>query len=357
MFILNLNVYLEFKYNDNGIIRTTNSNSFNAYSNTKKESSYNIKTPSLVDDKNYTVSVKLASGYSSDTYQIRNSKTSNVTTKIRPKLELISGGGNSKHNVGYAKDEPFNHIVTYKLTNADTGEPLVKNSVNIVGKDYIRHVPARRVWDPKARQYVMEPAHIETTPYFANTDNNGIITVVYNDFGSYNLNLIYDGDDDSIPAISLNPRLNIIKTAGKDKQLITHTANSGAAGSPNKWISPNGFDFTKDNAWQLAYVAYVRVTFWDIDHNYISKTIFTRKVGQGLKYVDVPSNAATMDFFVGVDGLFHEQTGINGIEAGPGALNFDGLIGAGNRNCHVKTDTWDSTYFKLVNGFPGGLDC
>jgi hypothetical protein len=41
------------------------------------------------------------------------------------------------------------------------------------------------------------------------------------------------------------------------------------------------------------------------------------------------------------------------VEAGPDAINYDGTVAGkmSTRNCHVKTDTWDSGYIKLYNGF------
>ncbi|MDR3222258.1 MAG: hypothetical protein LBT66_00790, partial [Methanobrevibacter sp.] len=62
--INDLSIYFEFKYNDNGVIKTINSNSFSASSITKEKSSYNIKTPRLIGDTDYNVSVKPASGNS-----------------------------------------------------------------------------------------------------------------------------------------------------------------------------------------------------------------------------------------------------------------------------------------------------
>ncbi|MDR3222897.1 MAG: hypothetical protein LBT66_04055, partial [Methanobrevibacter sp.] len=327
--------------------------SFSASSITKEKSSYNIKTPRLIGDTDYNVSVKPASGNSDNKYNILNPNIYNTTTKIRTKLELISGTGNVNHTIGYVKDVPFKHVVTYKLTNADNDKPLVSQPVDILGKNHERYVPARRVWDPKARQYIMEPAHVEVTPYYLNSTNDGIITVTYSDYGDFSLKTEYKGDNDSLPTDSGGNYVIIKKIVGEGKQVIIHSAGYGGWGTPSHWTTDNnGFNFSRDPNWLLAFTGETTLKFYDIDGNKISSKTYTITSGEGNTHINIPAEASTMDITCGIkDGGDH--TTRKGIEAGKAAINYDGTAGGSlsTRNCHVITDTWDSDYIILFYGF------
>ncbi|MDR3222898.1 MAG: hypothetical protein LBT66_04060 [Methanobrevibacter sp.] len=63
------------------------------------------------------------------------------------------------------------------MITLDTGKPLVSQPVNILGKNQIIHIPERKVWDQNTKQWITNPTHVETTPYYLNSTNDGIITV------------------------------------------------------------------------------------------------------------------------------------------------------------------------------------
>ncbi|MDR3292328.1 MAG: hypothetical protein LBT10_09310 [Methanobrevibacter sp.] len=282
---------------------------------------YNIDAPALIGDTNYTVSVKIAPE-SDSTYRIISPKDGNVTTKIRPVLTILNG----TNNVGYDKTAPFNHVVSYKLTNDRNGAPIASRSIS-----FQSDIPA------------------------ATTDNNGIVNANYTAFGTYNLAANFNAADNDIVTTKTidSPNLTIYKIAGADKQIIVHTVSSGSVFKASHWNSPNGFNFSDDKNWALAFEAETRIKFYDVDKNQIgSDEHFTLLSGSSDRYINVPYNAYTMDIECGAKSS-GDHTTKTGIEAGPGAINYDGTVGgaASTKNCHVQTDTWDSGYIKLHNGF------
>ncbi|MDR3222999.1 MAG: hypothetical protein LBT66_04585, partial [Methanobrevibacter sp.] len=236
-----------------------------------------------------------------------------IIPKITPKFEIISGTGNSNGRVGYAKDVGFNHVVSYKLTNADNNKPLVNELVTFKGG---------------------------TQSYRTNT--KGIIDVGYNSFGDYNLAASFAGDDYVTPTNIGQKTLSIKKIAGNGKQIITHVASWGSAFKASHWTSSNGFSFKDDNNWILAFIAETTLKFYDIDGKKIgSDNHFTQTSGSDIKYVNVPANAATMSITCGAQDS-GDHTTKSGLEAGKGAINYDGTVAGkwSTKNCHVKTDTW-----------------
>jgi hypothetical protein len=111
-----------------------------------------------------------------------------------------------------------------------------------------------------------------------------------------------------------------------------------------------GFSFQEDNNWILAFIAETKIQFIDVNSNPISKSSFTQTSGYDIVTVNVHSNAAYIKITAGAQSSDHTT---KTVEDGPGAINYDGTVGgaASTRNCHVKTDTWDSGYIKLYNGF------
>ncbi|MDR3222900.1 MAG: hypothetical protein LBT66_04070, partial [Methanobrevibacter sp.] len=348
-----LKIYLEFKYLDNGNIKTFKSDTFSATSakrdiDTGSVSTYNIATPYLRGNTDYDVSVKVAPE-NNDVYQISDPlKNYKTQTKIRPKFEIISGAGNANGNVGYAKDVGFTHVVSYRLLDENNNQPLVNQTIDFPGlakttstiTGYSNQAPTR--WG-FGLGFGQQPIYTTTTtPYLADTNENGIINTNYKSFGNYNLAASYAGDGDIAPANIGQKTLSIKKLAGAGKQIITHVASWGSAFKASHWTSSNGFSFQNDNNWILAFIADTTLKFYDIDGKQIgSDNHFTQTSGSDIKYVNVPDNAATMSITCGAQSS-GDHTTKSGLEAGKGAINYDGTVAGkwSTKNCHVKTDTW-----------------
>jgi hypothetical protein len=156
----------------------------------KSGSTYEITTPDLKGETKYTLSLVIGGLYK---FNDSSAISTDFETKIRSKLNIINTG-----NVGYAKDGgAFNHAVTYQLVD-ENNAPLVNKPVTITGKG---------------------------TLY---TDSNGNIVVNYNSYGGYILTATYAGNYD-IQSVNATGRVNIIKTAGANKQILTHIASWGSA--------------------------------------------------------------------------------------------------------------------------------
>ncbi|MDR3223006.1 MAG: hypothetical protein LBT66_04620 [Methanobrevibacter sp.] len=281
---------------------------------------YNVITPRLRGDTNYTVTVKAAI----DTYNVNNSNVNNIITKIRPKF-IVSNTGNSNGNIGFAKDVAFNNYVTYKLVNENDNIPLANQSVKFVGL-ITTHTNYSWYWDWKAQLDNPNGLYYNTTsPFNGVTNENGIINLNYNAFGNYDLSANIVETPDIITENYRHQPLHIIKLAGERKHIITHTASSGGSATPSHWTTDNnGFDFSADPNWALGFISETRIWFYDLDGNQIgNEEHFTLDSGDGNKHIMVPANAATMDIECGIKNG-GDHTTKKGIEAGKAAINYDG---------------------------------
>jgi hypothetical protein len=247
--------------------------------------------------------------------------TLTVESKIRTKLVLETASG----RVAWNKYIPVNSEVKYKFVDEDN-KPIANKPINLLGT-------------------------------VLNSNNDGYVSINATSYGNISISATFPSENDPDYQNTSTPNwIDFVKVAGPDKEIITHTAGSGAWLSPSHWKDTgNGFSFSEDNNWILAFIAGVSIRFYDINGTEISRDDFQMTSGSKNHETAVPDNAAKMKFDCGIHSG-GDWSWTPELVAGPGAINFDGTAGGSRstKNLHVKTDTWDSGYIKMHDGLGNG---
>jgi hypothetical protein len=275
-------------------------------------------------DRNYTLRPRLVDTNGQTQSVLPNLvdvPTLTVESKIRTKLVLETASG----NVVWNKYLPVNSEVKYKFVDEDN-KPIANKSINFLGSVY-------------------------------KSNDDGYVSDNFTSYGNISINAAFANvNDPDYQNTSTSNWINLVNVAGPGKKIITHTASSGGSLTESHWDDTgNGFSFSEDGDWILAFKAGVHIRFYDVNGIEISRDDFQMTSGSSDHETVVPDSAATMKFECGVQSG-GDWSWTPELVAGPGAIKFDGTAAKSisTRNCHVKTDTWDSGHIKLYDGLGAG---